>query len=156
MKLKDILKEICFSENPKEVYAKYSKIDLEKINWVTWNFNNKNRLKTCRGCNLIIDDVKDFEIVNGYWFPYSLFPVHSTCRNTCITTEAYDCQCIDKDCNDCKFFDRNKQDDNFIMLERALFPRMNGIKGFCTKRNCTVLACPNHCSGFDCFVHRKD
>lgn len=108
----------------------------------------------CRACQKLVNE-HTIVVYVSYWTPHLWYPIHKECVEDYKKLETIWCQTIDADCNDCKFFERDKIQGDFKALFREIFPSIKGSKGYCSKRNGTVIACANHCSRFPCFEHRK-
>lgn len=95
--------------------------------------------RNCRYCGNEVSKEKCV-VVSTYWKAFYAIACKSCAENgKGYREEAYLCQCIDADCNDCMYF-----------------KRIDGNIGECLKFNKSVIACPNFCSGYSCFVHRLD
>lgn len=130
--MKIILKKI-FLFNLRLRGYKFKNKQIASNVWIKYYWDNNQ----CRYCKESIDKIEDAVITSSYWTNANTkFICHKDCKKQGEAKQVYECQKIDADCNDCFYFNRPKS--------------------WCKKFDKLTKAYTQFCSGYECFVDRKD
>jgi hypothetical protein len=132
--------DACFCEDLPKWYKEYV---AEKPSRIQHFFQDTlihlywNPSEICRHSGIKLTK-ENIDIVQGYWTPYTWFPVHKDFKKACYEQEAFVCQNIDMNCNDCIYLNRNE-----TLCILSLDKKVSFIPNTCMPEN------------MNCFKHRK-